>query len=185
MNQTEREGTLDRVSANLGESQRDLLKEMAEQGSDTLLLRIKRDPTPGKTFSEGPLDEFLQAMRTFVVARIAGRWLERDETSPGVPGIGVHDLVADLKLTLDGQSRTIGADEQPWFVVDGASRADGQRALERQMVAFVSDKADREQNALARVIGSLHNLPDDHLERVRLAVVAEVTARQTGQRGEA
>ncbi len=96
-----------------------MLKDIREADRDVMDFVMTRErPDPGKTFSREALQEFLDSMNAFVVARIANHW---DRTG-GEDSPGFSNLKVEVKVSLDDKSYPPLAEERPWYVIDGRAR---------------------------------------------------------------
>ena len=89
--------------------------------ADVMDFVMTRKPEVGKTFSADALDEYIQTVQDFIVARIRYHWPKDNEGfDPAKPG--PSNIKVELKVTIDDESYPPLAVAKPWYVIDGTNR---------------------------------------------------------------
>ena len=82
---------------------------------------MTRQPEVNKTFSSDALDEYIQTVQDYIVARIRYHWpKEGDDFDPAKPG--PSNIKVELKVTIDDEHYPPFLTERPWYVIDGTNR---------------------------------------------------------------
>ena len=99
-----------------------MFDDIRDSGSDEMGFEVKRDPTPGQTFSKDAIDDLMKSIHVFIGARIAAHWKETedDRTKPGPSTMSIR-----IKVGVDGDSWEVAPDVRPWYsTVDGKRRGE-------------------------------------------------------------
>lgn len=91
-------------------------------GADEMDFVMTRKPEVNKTFSADALDEYMQTVQDYILARIRYHWpKDGEEFDPAKPG--PSNIKVELKVTIDDVHYPPDDKARPWYVIDGTNRA--------------------------------------------------------------